>query len=134
MMPPDIPAQSDPRQQRFLKYPLDVGSTNVLVTTTADDHLRDLILQVLFTSPGERLNLPEFGAGVARLVFEPNSEPLRASAQFLIASGLQQWLGDRIDVSSVAVTSEPGYEETVTIAIEYVVKTTQQPQALTVQL
>jgi len=134
MMPSGSPAQSDPRQQRYLKYPLDVGGASVLVTTTADDHLRDLILEVLLTNPGERINLPEFGAGVSRLVFEPANEALRASAQFLIATGLQQWLGDRIDVASVDLTSEPGDEETITIAIAYVVKTTQTTHTLAVQL
>jgi phage baseplate assembly protein W len=119
---------------RFLKYPLQVGGRGLPVTTSADDHLRDLILQVLFTVPGERVNLPEFGAGVQRLVFEPDSDPLRAGIQYLISTNLNRWLGDRIDVGQVSVSSAPGFEETVTIEVAYTVKATRQSQILQVQV
>jgi phage baseplate assembly protein W len=121
-------------QQRFLDYPYGVSGTGAPNTTGADDHLRDLILQVLFTNPGERVNLPEFGVGVQQLVFAPNSDTLRTSAQFLISTNLQRWLGDRIDVSQVTVASEPGSEETVTIEIFYTIKATQQRQSVQVQV
>jgi Bacteriophage baseplate protein W len=126
--------QTDARAQRFLDYPYAVGSTGAPKTTSPDDHLRDLILQVLFTSPGERVNLPEFGAGVQQLVFAPNSDTLRTSTQFLISNSLQRWLGDRIDINQVNVTSAQGDEETVTIEIVYVVKATQQRQSVQVQV
>ena len=74
----------DPRRQRFLDYPYTSGSTGAPKTNGTDDHLRGLILQVLFTSPGERVNLPTFGVGVQQLVFAPNSDALRSSTQFLI--------------------------------------------------
>jgi phage baseplate assembly protein W len=125
---------SDPLQPRFLDYPYSVSGVGIPNTTGADDHLRDLILQVLFTNPGERVNLPEFGAGVQRLVFAPNSDALRATAQLLISTNLRRWLGDQIDVQQVNVSSEPGLEETVTIEIVYQVKTTQQRQTLQVQV
>jgi phage baseplate assembly protein W len=125
---------SEQREPRFLDYPYAVGGGSAPATTGADDHLRDLILQVLFTNPGERVNLPEFGAGVQRLVFAPNSEALRATTQFLVSNNLQRWLGERIRVEQVIVTSEPGLEETVTIEIVYVVKTTQERQRMQVQV
>lgn len=130
-MPEEI--QKDPREQRFLDYPYGVGGNGTPNTTGRDDHLRDLILQVLFTNPGERANLPEFGAGVQRLVFAPNNETLRTSAQFLISTNLQRWLGDRIDVEQVNINSEAGNEETVTIEIVYKVRATQQRQSVRVQ-
>jgi hypothetical protein len=126
--------QSDTRAQRFLDYPYAVSGSGVPNTTPADDHLRDLILQVLFTNPGERVNLPEFGAGVQRLVFAPNNETLRTSAQFLISTNLQRWLGDRINVEQVNVSSEAGFEHLVTIEIIYTVKATQQRQSVQVQV
>jgi len=126
--------QTDPRDPRFLKYPYGVSGSGIPNTTTADDHLRDLILQVLFTNPGERVNLPEFGVGVERLVFEPSSDALRASTQFLISTGLQRWLGDRIDLQQVTVSSILGEEETVTIDIAYTVKSTNQRQQVQVQV
>jgi phage baseplate assembly protein W len=127
--------QADLLAQRFLDYPYSVSSTGVPKLTSSDDHLRDLILQVLFTNPGERVNLPEFGVGVQRLVFAPNNDMLRASAQFLISSNLQRWLGDRLDVNQVSVTSQPGEEEEVVmIEIAYTLKATQQQQSLQVRV
>jgi phage baseplate assembly protein W len=124
--------QNDLRQQRFLDYPFGVSGKGTPNTTNASDHLRDLILQVLFTNPGERVNLPEFGAGIQRLVFAPNSDTLRTSTQFLISTNLQRWLGDRINVEQVNVSSEPGFEEQVTIEVIYTLKQTQQQQSVQV--
>jgi uncharacterized protein len=126
--------QTNPNNPRFLKYPYAVGGSGIPATTTADDHLRDLILEVLFTNPGERVNLPGFGVGVQRLVFEPSGNTLAATAQFLIATNLQNWLGDRISVQQVTVTSIPGEEYTVTIEINYTKLTTQQQQQVVVQI
>lgn len=126
--------QTDPQAKRYLDYPYAAGATGAPRTTGAEDHLRDLILQVLFTNPGERVNLPEFGAGVHQLVFAPNGDSLRTSAQFLISTNLQRWLGDRINVNQVGINSVPGEEETVTIEITYTVLATQQRQSLQVQL
>ncbi|HVN06239.1 MAG TPA: GPW/gp25 family protein [Bryobacteraceae bacterium] len=126
--------QTDPNSPRFMKYPYTVGGSGIPATTTADDHIRDLILQTLFTNPGERVNLPGFGVGVERLVFEPSGDTLLATAQFLITTNLRQWLGDRIDVQQVTVTTIPGEEYNVTIEITYVKKATQQQQQLVVQV
>jgi len=126
--------QNDLQQQRFLDYPYSVSGRGIPNTTPPDDHLRDLILQVLFTNPGERINLPEFGVGIQRFVFAPNSDMLRVSTQFLITTNLQRWLGDRINVEQVNVSSEPGFEETVTVEIVYSVLATQQRQSVQVQV
>jgi len=69
----------------------------------SDTHLRELIEQLLFTNPGERLNRPDFGSGLLQLVFAPNSTELAAATRFLVQGGLQQWLGERIQVGSVDV-------------------------------
>jgi phage baseplate assembly protein W len=126
--------QTDPGNPRFLKFPYSVSGSGIPNTTTADDHLRDLILQVLFTVPGERVNLPQFGVGVQQLVFEPSSETLRASAQFLISTNLQEWLGDQISVERVDVNSVPGEENQVTIEITYSKNSTQERQRVQVQV
>jgi uncharacterized protein len=126
--------QTAPQAMPYLDYPYSVGSTSVPRTTGTDDHLRDLILQVLFTTPGERVNLPEFGVGVQQLLFAPNSDMLRTSTQFLITTSLQRWLGDRLDVSQVTVSADPGAEETVLIEIAYTPKYTQQQQLLQVRV
>jgi phage baseplate assembly protein W len=71
-----------------------------------DEYVRDLIEQVLFTSPGERLNRPDFGTGLMQLVFGPNSDELAATIQLLVRGALQQWLGDLIRVDGVIAESQ----------------------------
>ena len=86
-------------------------------------HIADMIEQVLFTAPGERVNRPTFGAGTAQMVFEPNSDVLAAVQQQAIQAGLQQWLSDLIGVSSVTVTSD---EATLQVTVAYTVVASQQ--------
>jgi len=124
---------SDTRVPRFLSFPYKVAGSGLPATSVSDDHTRELILQVLFTNPGERINLPEFGVGLQRLIFEPSSDTMRASVQFLVSTNLQRWLGDRITVEQVEVSSEPGLEETVRIEITYIIRRTGQRQQLQVQ-
>jgi uncharacterized protein len=118
----------------FLDYPYGIGADSTARKTTDTDHLRDLIIQVLLTNPGERVNLPEFGVGIQRLVFAPNSEALRASTQFLVTTNLRRWLGDKIDVERVDVTSFQGEEETVTIEIVFVEKRNRERRSLQLQV
>ena len=83
--------------------PFSFGSNGRTADTDDDDHIRDLIQQVLFTAPGERVNRPDFGSGLLRLVFAPNSDELAAATQVSSAGSLQQWLGDLIEVNDVQV-------------------------------
>jgi Bacteriophage baseplate protein W len=92
-----------------------------------DGHIRDLIEQVLFTAPGERVNRPDFGSGLRQLVFAPNSEELAATTQFLVQGALQQWLGDLIQVDEVDVESE---DATIRVTVRYVVRRTQRQQVV----
>ena len=90
-------------------------------TAAADDeqHIRNMIEQVLFTSPGERVNRPEFGSGLKQLVFAPNNDELATTTQFLIQGALQQWLSDWIQVEGVEVEN---VEEKLKITIQYIVR------------
>ena len=108
-----------------LDYPYHFDGRGRTAETTDDDHLRDLIEQVLFTSPGERVNRPTFGSGVMQLVFAPNSDALASATQQLVQGALQQWLGDLIQVQSVNVQNE---DATLRIQIQYIVRRTQQAQ------
>ena len=84
-------------------FPFHFDSRGRTAETADDDHVRDLIEQVLFTAPGERVNRPDFGSGLLQLVFAPNSAELAAATQFLVQGALQQWLGDLIEVRAVQV-------------------------------
>ena len=106
-------------------YPFSFDNRGRTSDTTADDHIRDLIEQVLFTSPGERVNRPTFGCGLNQLVFAPNSPELAAATQFLVQGALQQWLGDVIQVESVQVESQ---EASLRVTVQYVIRRSQTRQ------
>jgi uncharacterized protein len=92
----------------YLDHPLRFDGRGRVATTGADDHVRDMIYQVLFTSPGERVNRPDFGCGLLQLVFEPNSGVLATATQFLVQGSLQRWLADVVQVEQVEVINEEG--------------------------
>lgn len=104
-------------------YPFQFDGKGRTSQTSDDDHLRDMIEQVLFTVPGERVNRPTFGCGVLQMVFAPNGAQLAATAQFLVQGALQQWLGDLIEVQAVHIESQ---DVTLEITVQYVVRRTQQ--------
>ena len=106
-------------------YPFHFDRRGRTAETDDDDHLRDLIEQVLFTSPGERVNRPTFGCGLMQLVFAPNSDTLAATTQLTVQSSLQQWLGDLIQVEAVQVNAE---DAELRILVQYVVRRSQQRQ------
>jgi hypothetical protein len=71
-------------------------------------HVDQMIRQILLTTPGERVDLPQFGCGICQLLFAPNSTALQSTTQLLIRQSLTEWLGDQIQVQSVDVTPGPG--------------------------
>jgi Bacteriophage baseplate protein W len=101
-----------------LDYPYRFDGRGRTATTGTSDHIRDLIEQVLFTAPGERVMRPDFGAGLLTLVFEPNSTTLAATTTFLVQSSLQQHLSHLIAVSEVLVGN---IEATLQVTVRYVV-------------
>jgi hypothetical protein len=98
-------------------------------TAAANDqkHLNDMIEQLLFTNPGERVNRPDFGSGVMQLIFAPNSPELAAALQFTMQAALQRWLADLIQVQTLEVTSR---DSTLVIDIQYLIRQTNQSVAV----
>jgi len=101
-----------------LDYPYHFDGRGKTATTDRADHIRDLIEQVLLTSPGERVMRPDFGAGLLTLVFEPNSTTLAATTQYLVQSGLQQHLSGLISVTAVDVEN---IDATLQVTVRYIV-------------
>jgi phage baseplate assembly protein W len=99
-----------------LAFPFAVDSSGRSVVPTDDQHLRDLIMLVLFTVPGERVNRPEFGCGVGQLVFAPNSDAIAAATEQLIHGALIRWLDPVLLVRAVQVASQ---DATLTITVVY---------------
>src|SRR5437879_12164717 len=87
----------------FLDFPFHLDGRGQTAETSEDDHIRDMILQVLFTHPGARVNRPDLGCGLKQFVFAPNSDALAAATQFLVQGALQRWLDSVISVESVSV-------------------------------
>jgi hypothetical protein len=88
-----------------------------------EEHVRDLVEQVLFTSPGERVNRPQFGSGLLGLVFEPNGSALAAATRARVDGALQLWLADVVLVEGVQVRAEGA---TLEVIVSYTVRATQE--------
>lgn len=110
----------------YFDHPFDIDARGSVAVTSPDDHVRDLIWQVLFTAPGERVNRPDFGCGLQQLVFMPNSGALAAATQFIVQGALQRWLSDRIVVERVRITPD---NEVLTVEVSYVRRDTGQRHA-----
>lgn len=108
-----------------LKFTLQFDNAGRTAETDSDLHIRDMIEQVLFTSPGERVNRPDFGSGLLQLVFQSNSNELAIATQYLVQGALNQWLGDLIEVSEVNVANE---DATLRVTVAYTILRTQQRQ------
>ena len=104
-------------------YPYDFDSRGRTAETTEEEHIRDLIEQVLFTTPGERVNRPTFGSGVLQLVFAPNGAALSGATQMTVQGALQQWLGDVIQVEAVDVQSD---DAKLQVLVQYTIRRNQQ--------
>jgi phage baseplate assembly protein W len=104
-----------------LDFPYRIDPGGRTASTHGAEHIRDLVEQLLFTMPGERVMRPDFGSGLMQLVFQPNSEELATAVQFLVQGSLQQWLGELITVETVEVTSE---ESTIEVVVRYAIRRT----------
>lgn len=106
-----------------IDFPFRVDNRGRTAPAGIDDHVRDLIEQLVFTSPGERVNRPTFGAGLQQLVFAPNSPELASALQFLVQGALQQHLAELIQVEAVEVDA---VDAQLIVLVSYVVNRTQQ--------
>ena len=104
-----------------IDYPFHFDSRGLTASTDDNDHIRDMIEQLLFTSPGERVNRPDFGSGLMQMVFAPNSPELAAALQFTLQAALDRWLGDVIEVRGLEVASE---DSRLTVDLSYAVRKT----------
>jgi len=111
-----------------VSFPYGIDTRGRTAEASLDEHVRDMIEQILFTTSGERVNRPDFGSGLRQLVFAPNSDELAATLQMSVRGALQQWLGDRVLVNEVAATN---IDSTLTVTVQYTVLLTQE--SVTVQ-
>jgi uncharacterized protein len=104
-----------------LRYPfaIDTAQGEVTQERRFEAHVEQLVRQVLLTSPGERINRPDFGCGVKRLVFAPGGAIAASLAQSVVYQSLDKWLGNVIVVNTVTVRA---VEERLDIEIVYVIR------------
>jgi phage baseplate assembly protein W len=111
-------------------FPFAVAPSGRIEVTEGDDTIRGKIVQVLFTSPGERVNRQDFGCGLFKLVFEPNDDVLAAAVEFTVGQALTRWLGDEIVVDGVDVDTNG---ELVDVEIVWANKADLSRQAVHIQ-
>ena len=111
-----------------IAYPYQFDSAGRTATTDDVTHIRDMIEQLLFTAPGERVNQPDFGSGLLQMVFAPNSNELAAALQFTTQAAIQRYLGDLIDLQQLNVTAT---DATLSVTVQYIIRSTQQSQTNT---
>ena len=109
----------NPSAGRHLAFPFRIGTEGRTAAPRDDaEHVRDELLQLLLTNPGERLFLPDFGGGVRKLVFEPAGDVLRGVVKARITSMLSRWLATRLAVELIDVTWDDG-GATLEVTVKY---------------
>jgi phage baseplate assembly protein W len=120
--------------ERFLRYPFSFGAHGgIAVIDDADRHLRDKVEAVLFTAPGERVNQPDFGVGLNRVVFDPLDELTIAAIELRIHQAIRRDLGDEIIVDAVDVETEAA-AGTLVVRLAFRRRTDRKPRNLEIRL
>ena len=115
----------------YYPFAVDEGVGRFAEESDYANHVEQMMRQVLFTNPGERINRPDFGCGLRRMVFAPNSEVTAGLTQVIIYQALENWLGDLIGVDDVKVEAR---EEVLKIRIVYVLKARLQRRVLNLEV
>jgi phage baseplate assembly protein W len=118
---------------KSIRYPFSIDQNfgTLAEVNSIEEHIRQMIIQVLMTGPGERINRSDFGCGIRRMVFAPNSDVTASLTQVTILQALNTWLGSLITVGDVKVNA---IEEKLEINIAYSIKSMNEPQYLNVEV
>lgn len=112
-----------------LKFTYQINNQGGTALDSDEQHIRNMIEQILFTSPGERVNRPTFGSGLLQAVFEPNSNEMASTSQYLIQGALNQWLSHLIELNDVKVEN---IDSSLEVMIVYTILQTKERQILKV--
>jgi Bacteriophage baseplate protein W len=118
---------------RSMSFPPRVGADGRVAWSEGETNIREAIQIILQTEQRERLNLPTFGAGLQRFLFEPNTATTQFQIQDRITTALQLW-EPRILVTSVDVEDDPSDAQAAIATIEYKLVSTQMQQSVSVSL
>lgn len=112
-------------------FAIDAGVGHLAEETDYAEHVEQLIKQVLFTNPGERINRANFGCGLRRMVFAPNSDVSASLTQVTVFQALEKWLGTLIKVDKVEVSA---VDEVLAVRIAYILKARQERRYLNLEI
>ena len=87
-------------------FPYRIDDTGRTAVASADRHIREMIEQILFTRKGERVNRPDFGAGLSELIFSENSPEIAAAAQHMVQGNLHMWMSNEIEIRDVSAEAQ----------------------------
>ncbi|GHI09580.1 hypothetical protein AQI88_27740 [Streptomyces cellostaticus] len=110
-----------PRTRTDMAFPFHADRRGRTAHARPAEHVHDLVEQLLFTSPGERVMRPDFGCGLLDLVFAPNTPELVSTLELSVQAALQRWLGDLVEVVNLDIESG---DDAVRVHLSYVVRAT----------
>ncbi|MCC0029725.1 MAG: GPW/gp25 family protein [Brucellaceae bacterium] len=115
---------------RYMRFPFAMTRDGAETSARAD-HIREQIMQVIFTSPGERVFRPEFGFGARRHVFEPNALPLWEAVRSRLHGSLTEALAGEVDPKTIRVEvgAPKGEPEKLLVTISYVLAAIQKEES-----
>ena len=108
-----------------LDFPYHFDARGRTAETGEADHLRDLIEQVLFTAPGERVMRPDFGCGIADMVFEVIDNATISRIATLVREALVRHEA-RIEVLEVNVDPYRAADGRLDISVHWCMRATNQ--------
>jgi phage baseplate assembly protein W len=119
------------QEGKHLRFPFGLGNDGrALTIDSIEEHLRDEIMQLILTNPGERLNLPEFGGGLRMLVFEGVDKTTEAMLNARLTQTINRWLGHRVVLEDLQVTIE---NSKIEVLIKYRLAGTENSRVLLFQ-
>ena len=122
---------NEPIESLYYPLAIDAGAGRIRREHSYEEHIAQMIRQLLLTDPGERIFSPNFGGGLRRAVFQPNGQAAAQLTQTLVFQNLQQWLGHLIEVADVQIEAA---EEFLNVRIDYVVIALQERKFLNVRV
>jgi phage baseplate assembly protein W len=114
-----------------IAFPFAIGPDGRTATTSDEDHVGEMIEQLLLTNPGERVNRPDFGCGLYQLIFAPNSSAMAATVQVSLQGAVQRQLSDVLSLQDLNVTTQ---EERLMVVVNYLSRRSGASSATQVEL
>ncbi|HEY4011962.1 MAG TPA: GPW/gp25 family protein [Polyangiaceae bacterium] len=118
---------------RGVSFPFRVGPDGRVAWSQGEVNIREAIQVILTTEPRERILLPDFGAGLRSVLFEPNTAATQARIQTLISTALAQW-EPRISLQSVTVGPDPNDPQAAIATVVYTLVATQTQQRVSLSV